>query len=336
MTAKNKKKNVSSRNEKRVEREEALKDIPVYDGENKYSDEEPPTLESSYKPFTTAQLGALVFFIAGVFKIYELTVALNEDPNEASSCMAYLNDEATCQHPHFKSLIQAKYNSALSLAGLVSVYMLQLWKSEYYFMKFMNCLCISPLFSTFVATIALSLSVSPGEQEILAKSKTWELCIVLTILYGTVAPKSTDHLPFFTSKKEQSSVKLVSMQAAGLWCLIAASLFDVAQVFYVNFTTNGGLQNALLDTPVPLPDRARALVYFWLVDKVAMALLYAFAVVHLPVFKQRAILLAALGIKLCEYYMQLRVMKDPWKNQDSIIAPMTMSLAVTSGISWFM
>jgi len=338
MTAKNKRNNVSSRTEKRVEREEKMKDIPIYDGENKYSDEEPPTLESSYKPFTTAQLGALIFLMAGISKIYELTVALDEDALKAPSCMAYLNnDETTCKHPHFKSLIQAKYYSAISLAGLVSIYALQLWSSEYYFMKFMNCLSISPLFTTFLALIALPLTIdSPSEEGVLSKTKMWELCTVLTILFGTVAPKSVDHLPFFTGKMEASSVKLISLQAAALWCLVGASLGDVASVIYTGIIASNGVQNALLDTPVPFPEPAKALVYAWMVDKIAMAFLYTFAIVHLPVFKQRAILVAALGIKLCEYYMQLPSMNDPLMNQETIIAPVTMGLAVLSGVAWFM
>lgn len=334
MTAKNKRKTVAQRKEKRVERGEAMKDIPVYDGENKYADD-PPTIESAYKPYTTAQLGALVFFMAGISKIYELTTAYHKDGDDASSCMAYLNDEATCHHPHFKSLIQIKYHSALSLMGLFSVYALQLWKSEYYFMKFMNCLCISPLFTSFLAIAALPFTIDSGEKDILSSKKTWELCIVMTILYGTIAPKSVDHLPFFTSKLEDN-VKQFSLQAVALWCLIGAGLWDVARVFYFNLSSDNGLQNALLDTPVLLPERAKVMVYFWMVDKVAMVLLYAYAVVHLPVFKQRAILLATMGIKLCEYYMQLEHMRDPWKNQESIVAPMTMALAVTSGVAWFM
>eukprot|EP00535_Pseudo-nitzschia_heimii_P001810 CAMPEP_0197174884 /NCGR_PEP_ID=MMETSP1423-20130617/1247_1 /TAXON_ID=476441 /ORGANISM="Pseudo-nitzschia heimii, Strain UNC1101" /LENGTH=335 /DNA_ID=CAMNT_0042623893 /DNA_START=58 /DNA_END=1065 /DNA_ORIENTATION=+ len=335
MTAKNKRKNVAGRKEKKVEREEAMKDIPVYDGENKYSDEEPPTLESAYKPYTTAQLGALVFLMAGVSKIYELTTAYHEDGDDAPSCMAYLNDEATCQHPHFKSLIQIKYYSSLSLTMLFSIYVLQLWKSEYYLMKFMNCLCISPLFTSFLAVSALPFTIDGGDGNILSTKKTWELCTIITILFGTVAPKSVDHLPFFTSKKEDN-VKQFSLQAFALWGLIGASLWDVARVFYIAFSSDDGLQNALLDTSVLLPERAKVLVYFWIVDKVAIALLYAFAIVHLPVFKQRAILLASLGIKISEYYMQLENMRDPWKNQDSIVAPMTMALAVTSGVAWFM
>ena len=335
MTAKNKKQNTTSRKERKAGREEAMKDIPVYDGENKYSDEEPPTLESSYKPFATAQLGALVFLVAGVAKLYELTIALGED-ERSLSCMAYLNDgEETCKHPHFKSLIQVKYYSALSLAGLVLVFILQLWSSEYYLMKFMNCLNVSPLFTTFLAITALPFTIS-SEKEILSSSKTWEICIVLTILFGTVAPKSVDHLPFFTSKLEDGSVKMLSMQAAALWCLIGASLWDIASVFNVAYSENVGLQNGLLDTPIPFPEQAKALVYFWLVDKFAMALIYAFAVVHLPQYKQRTILIAAVGIKLCEYYMQLPSMNDPWKNQETIVAPMALGLATISGVAWFM
>jgi hypothetical protein len=336
MTAKNKKQTATSRKVKRVERQEAMKDIPVYDGENKYSDEEPPTLESAYKPFTTAQLGALVFFMAGVSKLYELTTAMNEDGNEAPSCMAYLNnDEETCHHPHFKSLLQVKYYSALSLGGLSLVYVFQLWNSEYYFMKFMNCLNLSPLFTSYLATVALAFNVSSGEEDIMSKDKTWQLCIVLVILFGTVSPKSVDHLPFFTSTMEQSNVKHVSMQAAALWCLIGATLWEIAQAFYVGLSSGDGLQNALLDSPMPLPKPAIALFYFWVVDKTAMALLYTFAVVHLPKFKQRAILAAALGIKICEYYVQLPNLHDPLKNQDSFVVPMTMGLAVTSGVAWF-
>eukprot|EP00537_Pseudo-nitzschia_pungens_P002324 CAMPEP_0172368324 /NCGR_PEP_ID=MMETSP1060-20121228/26405_1 /TAXON_ID=37318 /ORGANISM="Pseudo-nitzschia pungens, Strain cf. cingulata" /LENGTH=337 /DNA_ID=CAMNT_0013092873 /DNA_START=71 /DNA_END=1084 /DNA_ORIENTATION=- len=337
MTAKNKRKNVTSRMEKRLEREEKMKDIPVHDGENKYSDEEPPTLESSYKPFTTAQLGALVFLMTGVSKIYELTVALDEDESEAPSCMAYLNNDETCKHPHFKSLIQAKYYSAISLAGLVSVYVLQLWSSEYYFMKFMNCLSINPLFTTFLALSALPFTIdSPGEDGVISKTKMWELCAMLTILYGTVAPKSVDHLPFFTGKMEEGSVKHVSLQAASLCCLAGASFWDVCSVIYNGIYNTNGLQNALLDVPEAFPDTAKALVYFWMVDKIAMAILYAFAIVHLPIFKQRAILVAALGIKLCEYYMQLPRMNDPWRDQEATVYPMTMGLAVLSAVAWFM
>ena len=333
MTAKNKRKNITQRKEKRVEREEAMKDIPIYDGENKYIDD-PPTLESTYKPFTTAQLGSLVFFMAGISKIYELTTAFHEDGQDAQSCMAYLNDEATCQHPHFSSLIQVKYYSSLSLAGLFSVYVIQLWNSEYYFMKFMNCLCFSPLFTSFLAVAALPFTIDAGGEGVLSTKKTWELCAIITILFGTVAPKSVDHLPFFTSKMEDN-VKPFSLQALALWCLIGASLWEVARVVYVSFSNNDGLQNALLDTPVFFPERAKVLVYFWMVDKLAMAFLYVFAVVHLPVFKQRAILIATVGIKICEYYMQLEHMQDAFKNQESIIAPMTMTLAVTSGVAWF-
>ena len=202
-------------------------------------------------------------------------------------------------------------------------------------MKFMNCLSISPLFTSFLAVTALPFTIESGEEDILSSKKTWELCIIITILYGTVAPKSVDHLPFFTSKME-NDVKHFSLQAFALWCLVGASLWDVVRVFYVGLSSNDGVQNALLDTPVLLPERAKVLVYFWMVDKVAMALLYAFAIVHLPNFKQRVILIATVGIKICERFMQLENMRDPWKNQESVVAPMTMALAVTSGVAWFM
>ena len=283
--------------------------------------------EDAMKPFTKSQLASIAFLMAGISKIREFSKTLSDTNDVNEKCMDYLHHEPTCSHESFKSLVEVKYFSALSLAALVVTFVWQLWVSEYHFMKFMTCLCISPLFITNL--IIMALNGGPEDGGHIDTTKSWHLCMVAAGLFGMVVPSSLEHLPFW-SDSSSVKVKALSMQALALWGLFGAGIWEIVRVLFFH---GGELQNALLQTSSDLPGPAKAIVYFWAVDKFSMVLLYAFALVHFPVFKQRAILLAAMLIKIYEYYMMLPTMREPWQDQE-ILNTITIGLAVTSCIGW--
>lgn len=284
-------------------------------------------LPKSGQPFSKAQLAAIVFLMTGASKIRSFHLALKE--SDGATCMLYLNSDETCSHPDFKSLIQVKYFSGISLAALVATFAVQMWVSEYYLMKFMSGLCICPLLLIMLAVTLIGFGPDDAR---LTNSGFLELCSTATVLFGMVRPASFDALPFFLPSSSPVSVKYLSPQAAGLSALALGTVWEVARVFLSS--SSNGLQNALLETDSPFPLPARNLVYFWAIDKFAMLLLYAFALYHLPMFKQGSVLLAAAFIKIGEYAYQLPNMHNPWQEQGAV-EQLTLGLAVLSAVAWF-
>jgi hypothetical protein len=231
---------------------------------------EEPKLKST---FTKAQLAGLVFLSLGASKIIEFSIALKEGPEDPKTCMSYLDHEETCAHPSFSSMILVKYYSALSLTALVVSMMLLVWKSETVFLKFLTCLCISPLSTT---VLAASFTYSQGYVQ---RGRAWHLIIMCFVLFAICAPTSVKQLAFLPDRPWTTR----SLQSICLITLAMASLCDIWRV--VNAETNW--ENSLLTTSTPLPEPARALIHYWIVDKVSMALLFAFAVVHFPEHTQR-------------------------------------------------
>ena len=93
-------------------------------------------------------------------------------------------------------------------------------------------------------------------------------------------PTTREMLPFLHREQPWT---LKSLQSLCLMTLATAVLVEVGKV-----TSYGAdVENALLITDSSFPEPARALANFGLVDKVSMAFLYAFAMVHLPESRQR-------------------------------------------------
>jgi hypothetical protein len=234
-----------------------------------------PSMEQqpALKTFSKAQLAALLFVSIGCSKIMAFATALKEaGTDDPKTCMTYLDHQETCTHPSFGSLILTKYYSALSLTFLILSLMSRVWKTEPLFLKLMTCLCVTPL-----STTALAATYS---QDYMQQDQVWNLIIMPMILFATCAPTSTQHLAFLPDRPWTAR----SLQSITLMGLAVASLWEIAHVVG---NPDANWENSLLLTTTPLPEPARALVNFWMVDKLSMAILFAFGVVHFPEHTQR-------------------------------------------------
>jgi hypothetical protein len=233
-----------------------------------------PSMEQpQLKSFTRAQLAALIFISIACSKILEFATALKEGSEDPKTCMSYLNDEETCTHASFSSMILVKHYSALSLVAIVLSMMWHLWKSETLFLKLMTCICISPLSTTILAAI-----YSQGYVE---QDRIWHLIIMSSVLFATCVPTTAQQLAFLPDQPWTAR----SLQSMCLITLAISSLLDIYRV--VDNSNNNNWENSLLETTTPFPEAARGLIHFWLVDKLSIALLFVFAVVHFPEHTQR-------------------------------------------------
>ena len=78
---------------------------------------------------------------------------------------------------------------------------------------------------------------------------------------------------------------------------------------------------------------ARALVNFWLVDKMSMAAIYAFAAVNFPNRTQRSFLLTVGVFKVAEYFLLQRNMSADY-HESEIIEGATLGTAALSLVAW--
>lgn len=288
----------------------------------KMLDDAPVVLDQpGYMNFTRSQLASLVFLSVGGSKIMEFSTAFNQGHEDPTSCLEYLGqaNEDVCFHPSFSSLILAKYYSGLSLAGYLLSGMIILWNSEALFLRFMTLMAVSPVATTTVATIA--------RQVFLERGRVWHLLIVASVLYATIAPQSVFILPFmadrtFTPQTVQSKT-LMGLAGLASW-----------ELFRVIFNGERDVANSLVDTGSPLPVAAKALVNFWMVDKLSMVLLYVFAMLHLPVPMQRGFLFFTAFIKLAEFFIQRSSMPEPFMDATMLDAA-TIASAVASAYGWY-
>ena len=229
------------------------------------------------QPFTTAQLGVLLCVSLGIAKIMELATASVEGTENPKTCNSYLIDEATCRHSDFASLILVKYYTSISLTVLVVSLMVLLWPTERMFMKFTTCLCVTPLTST-------AFNAAIFEDGVMTRGGIFHLIMIAFVLMATCKPFNKDHFPFINNNEHNWTAR--SFQSLCLSTLTIISLSDIARVV-INGAADGGMQNALVTSETPFSDPAASIVHFWIIDKLSMALLYAFAVVHLPTHRQR-------------------------------------------------
>jgi hypothetical protein len=222
-------------------------------------------------PFTTAQLAAMMCVAIGTAKLMEFAAALKEGTENPTTCLSYLEDETTCKHSSFGSLVLVKYYSGLSLTAIVLSLMWNLWNTEHLLLKFMTCIFATPL-----ATTTLAAVFSDG---IVKSAQIRHLILMSGVLIATCVPSTPEHFPFLNERSWTAR----SLQSLCLISLATLSLADITGVL----VGDAGMQNALLDLGAPLPDAARSVVFFWIVDKLSMALLFAFSVVHLPQHTQR-------------------------------------------------
>jgi hypothetical protein len=278
--------------------------------------EAPPAFE---KPatLTGSQLSAIIFLAIGVSKVMELSSAYQQGSENPALCMAYLDDEETCTHPNFPSLILAKYYSSMDLTLLVIVMVMVVWNTETYLSKLMTCLCISPLSST-----VLGITMSQGD---VTQGRTLHILLICFVLLATSVPTSKDKIPFVTANPWQTR----SLQAI---CLITLSMASLMEVYRVN-TTDASSENALLQTETPFPPKAKILVNFWCIDKLTMALLYFYALVHFPEAIQRKFLSLVYFLKLWEGLYQISNMPDPFQNVEGVRA-VVLGTAAFSLIAW--
>lgn len=278
---------------------------------------------TGYTNFTRAQLASIVYLSIGCSKIMEFNTAYNEGHENPASCLSYLGqaNEDTCTHPSFNSLIHAKYYSGMSLAGYLLSGMIMLWNSEALFQKFMTCLALGPVACTAFATI--------GTQRFLERNSMWHLLVVSSVLYATIAPQSISQIPFVADRLKFNPM---SMQSITLMGLGAFASWEIVRVL-VGSDASTGIANSLLDTASPLPEAAKSLVNFWIVDKFSMVILYAFALFHFDTPTQRGFLFFVALIKVCEFIIQLWRMDEPYQNE-SFVEVATISSAVASAIAF--
>jgi hypothetical protein len=244
-------------------------------GSSKDAQNQSPSIEAgepALKGFSKSQLAALIFLTIGTSKVMEFAAAVAEGTENPKKCMQYLEHEETCKHESFTTLILVKYYSAIQVSCLVVSLGWHLWNSEAYFQKLMTTLCFSPLATTVLACFASQEHVQTG--------RLWHLLLNCGVLMAITIPTTREMLPFLHREQPWT---LKSLQSLCLMTLATAVLVEVGKV-----TSYGAdVENALLITDSSFPEPARALANFWLVDKVSMAFLYAFAMVHLPERQQR-------------------------------------------------
>jgi hypothetical protein len=277
-----------------------------------------PETKETLPPLSGSQLSALIFLAIGASKVVEFSAALKEDTSDPSICLSYLHDEDTCQHPAFRSLIQAKYYSAMFLWSLVAILIMIVWNTERYFAKFMTCLCVSPL-----STTILGVSLAKGA---LAQGKSLHLMVVSFVLLCTSVPNSKEKLPFIAGFENKSFFK--SLQGICLLSLIASSLMDLVLV-----SSSSERQNALLEGVEFPSSSAAVLVNFWCLDKLTMALVYLFALVHFPEGVQRKFLSLVVFMKLWEAFYVLPMMDVPFQDVTSRRIAILGS-AIFCGVAW--
>lgn len=278
---------------------------------------EAPSVPEKQAALTGSQLSAIIFLAIGVSKVMELSSAYKQGSEKPALCMSYLNDEETCTHPNFPSLILAKYYSSMDLTLLVIVMVMVVWNTETYFSKLMTCLCISPL-----STTVLGITMSQGY---VTQGRALHMLLICFVLLATSVPTSKDKIPFMTDKPWQAR----SLQAICLITLIMASLMEV----YRLNTTDASSENSLLQTETLYPPKAKMLVNFWCIDKLTMALLYFYALVHFPEAIQRKFLSLVFFLKLWEGLYQISSMPDPFQNVEGVQS-VVLGTAVFSLIAW--
>jgi hypothetical protein len=238
-----------------------------------------PLTESSSPPaaskgLSKGQLAGLIFLTIGVSKLMEYAKATKEAGTEnPATCLSYL-DEETCNHKSFGSLISLKYHTGMQVTLLVVSLMRQCWQSEEIFQKLNALLCISPLGSTLLALVYGKGAIKNGARG--------QILIMCFVLIAVAFPATIQGLPFVSNQPWAKR----SLQAICLMTLAIIPLIDVIKVL-----SSGDLANSILETETNFPEPARGLVYFYLVDKITMALLFVFALVHLPEQHQRVRLL---------------------------------------------
>lgn len=281
--------------------------------------EDVPTEPVADKPpaLTGSQLAALVFLAIGASKVLELSSAYKQGSDNPALCMSYLNDDETCKHPNFPSLILAKYHSSIDLMLLVSMMIMVVWKTESYFSKLMTCLCITPL-----STTILGITMSQGD---ILQGRIVHMLLICFGLLATSVPNSKDKLPFITETQWQAR----SLQAICLITLIVANLMDVFRLS----SNDSSRENSLLQTEVLFPPKALILVNFWCIDKLTMALLYFYALVHFPEAIQRNFLSLVFFLKLWEGLYQVSSMPDPFQDAGAVQS-IILGTAVFSLIAW--
>lgn len=289
--------------------------------ETKEVGEAPVVLEPGNTNFSRAQLAAFVFLSIGYSKIMEFSTAYKEGFENPISCIGYLGEANadTCTHPSFSSLILVKYYSGMSLAAYLLSGMILLWNSEHLFLKFMTCFTMSPVATSTFATIF--------NQRFLERGRVWHLLLVATVMFATIAPQNVEQIPFITDRQFNPKT-LQSMTLIGLF---AFSLWEVARVI---LNSENDLANSLIATSSSLPEAAKSLVNFWIVDKFSMSLVYAFALVHFPSPKQRAFLFFVTFIKAFEFFTQLSRMKEQY-HDEWLVEAGTLTSAVASAVAWY-
>jgi len=277
--------------------------------------ESTPVPPTDSRLFTSSQLSALIFLAMGMSQLMQYASALTEAEKEGPNkvCMSYLLDEETCNDPGFSSLIQAKYYSGINLLAITAFMVLIVWKTETYFSKLMTCLCITPI-STTVLGIYMA-------QEHISKGKTLHIMLICFALLATSTPNSRDKIPFLA---EQTWKNVKTLQGLALMGLVFTNLLDIYRA---------NTLPSLMDAAMPTSTSVSLLVNFWCVDKISMALLFFYAMVHFPERIQRKFLSLAGLHQLVQFYYQLPRMTYPFANQQEV-KYILLTSAIFSIVAW--
>jgi hypothetical protein len=268
--ANNKKKTVTTRRDKKQQDEASPAD-------GASANMNIPSDETKAEWFTNSQLASVIFLTFGLSKILEIHAAVKQGSTDPKLCMAYLNSEETCTNENFPSLILAKYYSSIQVAGLVLSLCYHAWNQEFYFRKLITLLSFTPLATTFI-TCGLNYKY-------LDPTKGRTLMMIVFILLGVAIPNSKAMLPFTASDRP---LDIKSMPGMCLMMLASIAMMEVGQVWSRSGDV-GGLENALLavDGGAAFPEPAKVLVALWLVDKMTMAFLFAYALIDFPEADQK-------------------------------------------------
>ncbi len=207
----------------------------------------------------------LILLAVGVSKLMDVRNAPISGEQPSATCLKFLGEEA-CQDGAISGLLKFKYQSALSVLLLVLAATLE-------------CLSSDRMLQHLQANLAVALMLPAGmafwaSKEWIPSQIVWRQLMILTGL-SLVAIPSRDTIPFLA---KNPFPRETTLQSRTLVSLALLNLFACSQIV-LPILTKGEIAGVLesLSTQTTSITAITPILYFFGVDKLASAGMYAFS-----------------------------------------------------------
>lgn len=225
--------------------------------------EEPKPAALSNGVFTPAQLNAVIFVFLGVSRLLEVRAARIQD---AKVCVDHLGSDY-CQDENVLAAINVKFTSAMNLALLVVLVVLQCWNTEPTLSQLNSLLVVSPL---YIGVGILRLS------PIIPDAQAWRQTIVALVLGVLTWPNATN-IPFWSAVTRQNWRTLPTLALYGIAGIHLAQAVLLGLV--VSGESIGEYASMLRVDPVAYslqPEPMSPILQFMALDDLTIGLVLAF------------------------------------------------------------